>query len=79
MINITDKHNCCGCSACVQRCPRQCISLIEDNEGFLYPHVNIDKCIDCRLCENVCPIITPYKESEPLQAYALINLLAELI
>lgn len=73
MINITDKHNCCGCSACVQRCPRQCISLIEDNEGFLYPHVNIDKCIDCRLCEKVCPIITPYKESEPLQAYALIN------
>lgn len=34
MINITEKHNCCGCTACVQRCPKQCISMIEDEEGF---------------------------------------------
>ena len=40
MIEIKDKHNCCGCAACIQRCPKQCISLEEDNEGFLYPNVN---------------------------------------
>lgn len=37
MINITDKHNCCGCEACVQCCPKQCISMHEDQEGFIYP------------------------------------------
>ena len=36
MIDIKEKQNCCGCSACAQRCPKQCISMIEDEEGFLY-------------------------------------------
>ena len=48
---------CCGCSACVQRCPKQCISLVEDTEGFLYPKVDEETCIKCGLCEKVCPIL----------------------
>lgn len=57
MIHITDKKNCCGCSACVQRCPKQCIRLEEDTEGFLYPQVDEETCIKCGLCEKVCPIL----------------------
>ena len=57
MIYITDKKNCCGCSACVQRCPKQCIRLEEDSEGFLYPQVDEETCIKCGLCEKVCPIL----------------------
>lgn len=57
MIRITDKKNCCGCSACVQRCPKQSIRLEEDTEGFLYPKVNEETCIKCGLCEKVCPIL----------------------
>lgn len=57
MIHITDKKNCCGCSACVQRCPKQCIRLEEDSEGFLYPQVDEETCIKCGLCEKVCPIL----------------------
>ncbi len=57
MIHITDKKNCCGCSACVQRCPKQCIRLEEDAEGFLYPKVDEEACIKCGLCEKVCPIL----------------------
>lgn len=57
MIHITDKKNCCGCSACVQRCPKQCIRLEEDTEGFLYPKVDEETCIKCGLCEKVCPIL----------------------
>lgn len=45
MIRITDKKNCCGCSACVQRCPKQSIRLEEDTEGFLYPKVKLN--VDC--------------------------------
>ena len=56
-IHITEKKNCCGCSACVQRCPKQCISLVEDTEGFLYPKVDEETCIKCGLCEKVCPIL----------------------
>lgn len=56
MINIKDKSNCCGCNACAQKCPKQCISMREDDEGFLYPYVDKTLCIECGLCEKTCPI-----------------------
>lgn len=73
MIKIQAKSNCCGCSACVQRCPKQCISLHEDEEGFLYPKVNLDTCIDCGLCEKVCPVLHQAKERVPLEVFAAKN------
>ncbi|MDE6541605.1 MAG: 4Fe-4S dicluster domain-containing protein, partial [Muribaculaceae bacterium] len=57
MIDIKDARECCGCGACVQRCPKQCISFNEDSEGFRYPEVDPTRCIHCDLCERVCPVI----------------------
>lgn len=73
MISIKDKQDCCGCAACVQRCPKQCITLHEDNEGFLYPQVDGSLCIDCGLCEKVCPVINQADERTPLGVYAAKN------
>ena len=73
MINIKDKSQCCGCEACVQRCPRQCISLVEDSEGFLYPKVDKKLCIECNICEKVCPVINQSEAKEPLITYAAKN------
>ena len=73
MIKVTDKHKCCGCEACAQRCPKQCITMISDVEGFLYPHVNETLCIDCGMCVNVCPVINQSKPKRPLNVYAAIN------
>lgn len=56
MIEIIHKENCCGCGACVSICPKNCIVLSPDEEGFLYPKVTKKECIDCHLCEKVCPI-----------------------
>lgn len=71
MIDITDKTKCCGCTACQQACPKHCISMIEDSEGFLYPHADADICVDCGLCEKVCPVLHPYERTvaEP-ESYA---------
>ncbi len=73
MIVLKEKKDCCGCSACAQRCPKQCITMQSDNEGFLYPIVDTDKCIDCGLCEKVCPVINRNEPSKPIAAYAAIN------
>ena len=56
MIVVDDKRNCTGCTACKSICPRDAISMVSDNEGFLYPHVNNDLCINCGLCDSVCPL-----------------------
>lgn len=62
MIEIKNKKNCCGCSACYSICPKNCIEMKADEEGFLYPNVNKDLCINCGLCEKVCPIINKAEE-----------------
>ncbi|MEE1302273.1 MAG: Coenzyme F420 hydrogenase/dehydrogenase, beta subunit C-terminal domain [Bacteroidales bacterium] len=73
MINIKNKQDCCGCSACVQCCPKQCIKLYEDEEGFLYPKVDNSICIDCGLCERVCPVLNQAEERKPIEVFAAKN------
>ncbi len=73
MIEIKDKADCCGCSACAQICPRQCISMEIDDEGFEYPEVDASQCISCSLCNKVCPIINAGASKPPLKVYASKN------
>ena len=58
MIRITDENrsNCCGCTACKSVCPKQAISMLPDQEGFLTPVIDSSLCINCGLCDKVCPM-----------------------
>ena len=62
MISIKNKQDCCGCGSCAAICPKNCISMKEDNEGFLYPLVNESNCINCNQCVKACPIINANEE-----------------
>lgn len=73
MIKISNNQNCCGCGACAQGCPKHCITMSSDKEGFLYPKVDEFVCIDCGLCERVCPELNPDVEREPRKVLAAIN------
>lgn len=73
MIDIIDKKDCVGCNACVQRCPKHCISMREDEQGFHYPKVDLDLCIQCNLCEKVCPVINQAESRKPLETLAAKN------
>ena len=57
MININQKTDCCGCNACGDICPKKAISFVIDVEGFWYPKIDEEKCVDCGLCEKTCPIL----------------------
>lgn len=70
MIEVTDKKNCAGCTACAEICLKNCIQMKPDKEGFLYPHVEESQCIKCNACDMVCPIQNPIAEKEtPQKAY----------
>ena len=49
-----NKNYCCGCTACSSICPQSAISMLRDDEGFFYPLINDDTCINCGLCVKVC-------------------------
>lgn len=59
MINISHPENCCGCTACASICRHDAIEMRPDSLGFLYPHVDENKCVKCGLCDKVCS----FKES----------------
>lgn len=54
MLNIVDKADCCGCTACESICPKGAIVMQPDLMGFLYPEIDYDLCVNCGLCEKVC-------------------------
>jgi len=56
-INRLEKSKCTGCYACYNACPKNCITMEKDEEGFAYPKINLEQCNDCGLCESSCPIL----------------------
>lgn len=49
------KTVCTGCGLCAQKCPKNCISMVEDDEGFRFPQMNVTQCVACGLCLRSCP------------------------
>lgn len=73
MINIVDKVKCAGCYACENCCPKNCISMQTDEEGFWYPVVDKSQCIHCGLCLKVCPLLQEEKKQQEPIVWASIN------
>lgn len=66
------KNMCTGCGACANACPTQCVSMLADEQGFLYPVVNQEKCISCGACQKVCHNYIDKFTSSP-QLFAFIH------
>ena len=66
-FTTNNEYECSGCTACMNVCAHGAIEMKENGEGFVFPAKNNDKCVDCGLCEKVCPFEHPvYKNSSPL-------------
>lgn len=70
MINIIDKRECCGCAACASACPAKCITIVQDDEGFVFPNIDRDRCLNCGICDCVCPFNVKIQKAGYLQVYA---------
>lgn len=66
------KSKCNGCGVCALVCPKHCIRMIEDEEGFLYPEIDEKKCIKCNKCRKICGNYNDKNDNNE-HAYAAIN------
>lgn len=55
-LNCGNTANCAGCMACLDACPVTAIDIKYGDDGAAYPEINIDKCINCKKCQRVCPV-----------------------
>ena len=69
-IDTSDKTKCCGCGACVVACPQSCIRLVPDEEGFEYPVIDLQACVDCGECLSVCGMQSPVAARKVEATYA---------
>ena len=73
MLKLTSNQNCCGCTACASICPKGCIAMTPDSEGFCYPQIDEANCINCGLCEKVCPLLHKPAQHDVLNVYGAKN------
>lgn len=45
---------CTGCGVCECICPKDCISIMQNEKGFYEAKINQQECIQCNLCTKVC-------------------------
>lgn len=80
MITLFNKKkNCCGCGSCENICPKNAISMGEDEYGFIYPKIDHNLCIECHLCEKVCNFQSRTEYSDEHKAYAAVTKNQEIL
>lgn len=64
-------QSCTGCAVCDNVCPKGAIQMVADERGFLHPIVSSDVCIECKLCEQLCPVIS-HKELDNIEPQVFV-------
>ena len=70
-IELCDIDKCTQCYACVNSCPKGCVSMVDFKDGFKIPYIDRDVCVECGACMKVCHRLTISVEyRKPMKTFA---------
>lgn len=61
MLDFQISEKCYGCGACAYVCPKNAIGMVSDEDGFLVPKIDYERCVKCGLCDKTCIVLNPPK------------------
>ena len=79
ILMAKDAASCCGCGACLTVCPQHAITMEEDTYGCLYPKIDLNNCVHCGKCVQICQYTKPVEGVKPLKVYAAVGTCDELV
>lgn len=52
--HLKNDDDCSGCAVCEAVCPANAISMVNRKFGYRLPEIDKNKCLKCKLCEEIC-------------------------
>ena len=68
MSTVCQLNQCAGCMACVDICPKSCITIKDDIE-YMNAVIDDEICIKCNQCHKVCQKNHPADLRKPVKWY----------
>ncbi len=69
-MQLCSRETCTGCFACVESCPKQCITMKTGENGHIYPQIDKAACVHCGICSKVCERLKKINKKESVNTYA---------
>lgn len=66
-------EECTGCLGCIDICKVGALDVETMEDGFIYPKIDKDKCVECGKCISVCSFKNPIKKLYPQDTYIAIS------
>ena len=70
-MNVLNLEKCCGCGECKCICPTNAISYKKNNQGFLFPTIDENSCVNCSLCVKRCTFNKEFISNEIIASFAV--------
>ena len=73
IVLFEDKKDCCGCASCMNICPKEAITMEEDEYGFIYPIIDRNRCVKCGSCISACGYKKNHQKYATKAVFAVAN------